>query len=83
VEVCGANPSTTIFYLALPTRTALKGGVLDPTANKKSLLTLINIPALVYRDTYHYIPLPKTLEIAGLFLLLRSGQRHFLHLKVK
>jgi hypothetical protein len=26
VEVCGANPSNTIFYLALPTRTALKGG---------------------------------------------------------
>jgi hypothetical protein len=26
--------SNTIFYLALPARTALKGGVLDPTANK-------------------------------------------------
>jgi hypothetical protein len=35
VGVCGANPSNTIFYLALTTRTALKGGVLDPTANKK------------------------------------------------
>jgi hypothetical protein len=27
--------SNTTFLLALPTRTALKGGVLDPTANKK------------------------------------------------
>jgi hypothetical protein len=35
VEVCGANSSNTIFYLALPTRTALKGGILDPTANKE------------------------------------------------
>jgi hypothetical protein len=34
VDVCGANPSTTIFLLALPNLTAPMGGVLDHNANK-------------------------------------------------
>jgi hypothetical protein len=33
--------SNTIFYLALPARTALKGGVLDPVANKKGKLFIL------------------------------------------
>jgi hypothetical protein len=42
VEVCGARPSNTIFYLALPTRTALKGRVLDPVANKYEKELVLN-----------------------------------------
>ncbi|MDR2658624.1 MAG: hypothetical protein LBC27_01370 [Spirochaetaceae bacterium] len=42
--------SNTIFYLALPARTALKGGVLDPTANKGYVESRKNITVRIETD---------------------------------
>jgi type II restriction enzyme len=41
--------SNTIFYLALPTRTAASGGVLDPTANKERA----NCADVVAKSQFH------------------------------
>jgi hypothetical protein len=50
VEVCGANPSNTIFYLALPTRTALKGGgAQTPLRIKDEILKKYGLPLVRFR----------------------------------
>jgi predicted nucleotidyltransferase len=48
--------STTIFLVVLPILTALKGGVLDPTANKKYFYVLRPIMACMWIERYNESP---------------------------